>query len=435
MTPPDDRDAWVAKAWDRIDRARLRELVVGLVGVPSPTGDEAGVARWAVDALPGSVDARVQPLDDRQANAVARVRGAGGGPELLLYAPVDTLTTGTEADLPVVGDRLERYMRPDPEVRGDLVLGLGAGNPKGHAACVLAAVEAVAEAGVPLRGDLVAALGAGGMPTNTPVLPGDDRRGTGQGRGCSFLLEQGTWPDAAVIAKPGWTVSWEEVGLAWFDLVVRGTHTYVGSRHRLPYTSAVAAAGEVARRAELWFAGYTAAHTDGLVAPQGVLGAVEGGWTRMPAVTPASVRLRVDLRLSPRTTPAQARRELEAFVAGVRGDGIDVDCDMVLSIPGTSTDPGHWVVGRTTRAWEEIEGRPHEPVLGTSGATDANILRQQGIPTARVGMPKVPEVDGAPPDFALGMDVVDVREMERLTRLLVRVAVETCTRTLEEVAA
>ena len=51
-------------------------------------------------------------------------------------------------------------------VHGDHVVGLGASNPKGHAAAVMAAAEAIAAAGIPLRGDLLVGLGAGGMPTN-----------------------------------------------------------------------------------------------------------------------------------------------------------------------------------------------------------------------------------------------------------------------------
>ncbi len=65
-----------------------------------------------------------------------------------------------------------------------------------------------------------------------------------------------------------------------------------------------------------------------------------------------------------------------------------------------------------------------------SGATDANILRNRGIPTVRVGMPKVPDLG-----FSEGMNTVDIREMERLTRLLIRVAVDVCTRPLGEVLA
>ncbi len=417
---------------------RLRDLVVGLTSIASPTGDEATLAGHAVAELRAAgVQAWTQPLDERQANAVGRIRGDGTGPVLMLYAPVDTLTTGSEADVPGIGPALRPDMRAEAQVLGDLVVGLGAGNPKGHAACVLAAAEAIAAAlattGATLRGDLVVCLGAGGMPTDSPVLPGDTRHRSGQGAGCSFALEQGLWPDAAVVAKPGWTVSWEEVGLAWFDVTVRGTHTYVGSRRTLPYRNAIAAAGQVAQLAEAWFEEYAARHSDGLVSPQGVVGAIDGGWWRMPAVTPAACRLRIDLRLSPRTTPAQARREFAAFVDTVRADhtDLDLDWDLVLAIPGATTDPDHWVARRARSAWEAVDGRPHQDVPGTSGATDATILRGRVVPTVRVGMPKVP----GPPseDFQLGMNTVDVHEMARLTRCLVTLAVDVCTTAHDEI--
>ncbi|MFW6033551.1 MAG: deacylase [bacterium] len=444
MTPPapasglagldDERAGWAESAWAEISRKRLRELVTGLVDIASPTGDEAAVARHAAQVLGESgLEARVVEIDERQANAAARLRGRGHGPDLLLYAPIDTLTVGEATeDVPWIGPELRADMQPRAQLSGDLVLGLGAGNPKGHAACVMAAAEAIARAGVPLEGDLLVGLGAGGMPTN--ARPSSGRRNTGQGAGCSFLLEQGWWTDFAVIAKPGWAVSWEEVGLAWFDVTVHGTHTYVGSRHLMPYRNAVADAGRVAAALEDWFPVYAARHRDGLVEPQGIVAAVEGGWMRMAAVTPAACRLRVDLRISPRTTPAQAKREFGAALAHVREQlpAVELDWEMVLAIPGTSTDAGSWVCRSAIAAWEAIAGREHQPPTGMSGATDANILRGRGIPTARVGMPKVTEAY-TPVDFALGMNSVDVRQMELLTRLLVRVVVDTVTRTTAEV--
>jgi hypothetical protein len=70
--------------------------------------------------------------------------------------------------------------------------------------------------------------------------------------------------------------------------------------------------------------------------------------------------------------------------------------------------------------------------VGTSGATDANILRNRGIPTVRIGMPKVSGTP-FPVDFAMGMNAVDIRDAEMLTRHLVGVAVDTLTRPRAEV--
>ncbi|MCO6005263.1 peptidase dimerization domain-containing protein [Actinoallomurus purpureus] len=423
-----------AAAWKHVTTTRLRELVVGLVNEPSPTGGEGPLAEYIAGALTAAgITAATQPLDDRQANAWGRLHGDGTGPDLMLYAPIDTLTTGdAREDAPWTGPDLRPDMRPAARVVGDLVVGLGASNPKGHAACVLMAAEAIHQAGLPLTGDLLVAFGAGGMPTN--ALPGGDRRNTGQGAGCSFLLEQGHWTDFAVIAKPGWTVSWEEVGLAWFEVTVGGIHTYVGSRHRLPYDNAIARAGEVAVRLERWFAEYAERHTEGTVAPQGIVAAIEGGRSRMAAVTPASCRLLVDLRLSPRTTPMEAKREFAAALDRIRAElpGVELTSEMVLAIPGTASDPDMWVSRSAVAGWEALEGREHEVIRGNSGATDANILRNRGVPTVRIGMPKVAEAPFKI-DFAMGMNTVDVREMERLTRHLIRTAVDTVTRTRSEV--
>ncbi|MER5515400.1 deacylase [Streptomyces sp. NPDC002763] len=425
----DKRAAWVTDAWHHVTADRLRDLITGLVDIPSPTGDEAPLATHIAATLTAAgCPARLQPLDDRQANAWARLSGDGTGPDLMLYAPIDTLTVGEESeDLPWIGPELRDDMRPRATVHDDLVVGLGASNPKGHAACVMMAAEAIALAGIPLTGDLVAAFGAGGMPTN--ARPVGTRRNTGQGVGCSFLLEQGVWTDYAVIAKPGWTVSWDEVGLVWFEVTVHGTHTYVGSRHRLPYDNAVARAGEVARHLEEWFVEYADRHTAGTVAPQGIVSSIRGGWPRMAAVTPAACTLMVDLRIGPDTTPMQAKRE---FLAALDKVPADVTAELVLAIPGTRTDPESWICRSATAGWEAFEGRAHEVIRGNSGATDANILRGRGIPTVRVGMPKVTDAL-FDVDFARGMNTVSVRAMERLTRHLIRTAVDTVTRSRADV--
>lgn len=434
MTALDSRAALTEAVTRRISRDRLRELVRELVDIPSPTGDEGPLAEHIANTLrDAGLDAHTQPLDARQANAHGRLAGDGAGPDLMLYAPIDTFSTGDPAeDLPGIGNRWRDDMRPRARDAGDLIVGLGAGNPKGHAACVIAAAEAIAACGVQLAGDLVVAFGAGGMPTN--ALVGNQRRNVGQGVGCSYLLEQGVWADFALIAKPGWSVAWEEVGLAWFDVTVHGTHTYVGSRHRLPYRNAIADAGRVVAWLEDWFTRYAEAHTDGLVAPQGVVSSIWGGWPRMAAATAGSCTFRVDLRLSPRTTPMRAKREFGQAIEQVRAlePEITLDWDMVLAIPGARTDGDSWICRSAIAAWERATGRPHTPTLGTSGATDANILRARGIPTARIGMPKVTDAPFAI-DFTAGMNTVDVRELERLTRLLVDVAVDTLTRTRAEV--
>jgi acetylornithine deacetylase/succinyl-diaminopimelate desuccinylase-like protein len=408
---------------------RVAEIVTQFVDVPSPTGQERPLAERIARLLEErGLDGRVMAIDDDQANAWGRLRGQdSNGAKLMLYAPIDTVTSGDAADdVPVVGsitpDLLPRAYRPRPS----LLAGLGASNPKGHAACMLAAAEAIRLADVPLLGDLLVAFGAGGMPTNAPK--GASRRNLGHGVGAAFLIEQGVWPDVAVIAKPGWSVTWEEVGITWFDITVHGDHSYVAARHRLPYDNSIRSAARLVEELEEWFPAYSAAHTGGGVAPQAVVGSISGGWERSRSFIPATTVVRVDLRISPRTTPAMAERELRAEVHRIASAlGIRADVELVLSLPGAATSEDAWITRSSVAAWEAMEGRTHVPERALSGLTDANLFRRAGIPTARVGMPKVVEA-GREVGFEYGMNCIDLEQAVRFTRLLVRIALDTTMR-------
>ena len=287
----------------------------------------------------------------------------------------------------------------------------------------MAAVEALAAAEVTLRGRLIAAFGAGGMPTNARA--GERRRHTGHGVGASFLLERGVWADAAVIAKSGWAVSWEEVGLAWIDVEVGGIHTYVGARHRLPYRNPIVDAGRVAAHLEAWFPTYSARHACGLdraaghrrrrrgrLVADGGRRAGERPAARRPAPRPRPVAARrPGASSTPRSTtcarrrpdrrahPPRRRRPRQPHPARAL-DHHDDDRRVGGASPGPRTSP----------------------ITATSGATDANILRNRGIPTVRVGLPRSTD-DGRELDFAEGMNTVDVDALEQLTRLLVTTVV------------
>lgn len=429
-----EQQAWLQGAWAEIDDDRMRRLLTGMVNIPSPTGEERQLAEYVAAYLrEAGLDGHAQLVDEQQASAVGRLRGAGSGPDLLLYAPLDTDFTGNALeDCPGVGPTLPRDLQPRAEIVDGHVVGLGAVNPKGFATCVVSAAEAVRRAGIPLQGDLVVGLGAGGMPTNKRPTESVRRWNTGQGNGASFMLEQGVRGDFAIIAKPGWSVSWEEVGLTWFKVQVHGRLGYVGTRHTLPYRNPLAHAATLIQALEEWFPEYSARNTSGLVAPQGIVGAIEGGWPSKPSFIPATCTLYVDLRISPRTDPMDARHQFGEAIARIKArHDLDLTWDMILAIPGSHTDPNHWVVQSCMRGWEYLEGKPHTPTLGTSGATDANILRGRGLPTARVGLPRPTQTgDGG---RQLSARASDPASMRRLVQCLIYSIVDTCTRGRSEV--
>jgi acetylornithine deacetylase/succinyl-diaminopimelate desuccinylase-like protein len=248
------------------------------------------------------------------------------------------------------------------------------------------------------------------------------------------MLEQGVRGDFAIIAKPGWSVAWEEVGLCWFKVIVRGDLNYTGVRHVVQGRNPIVHAAKVIGLLEQWFAEYTEKNTSGLVAPQGSINAIESGWTYKPAFVPAACHFYVDLRISPRVSPTEAKCQFgEAIERIVKANPeLSVDWEMILSIPGSFTDPHNWIIQSCTRAWEFVENKKHAPRTGTSGATDANILRSRGLPTARLGMPRPSSANGKQRSV-FSMDTSNVAGMKQLTKCLVYAAIDTCARERREV--
>jgi acetylornithine deacetylase/succinyl-diaminopimelate desuccinylase-like protein len=421
------------RAWAQIDEDRIKNLLVQMVNIPSPTGGERRLAEYVASYMgQAGLEAFSQPINDLQANAVGRLRGSGGSPDLLLYAPLDTDFTGIEdEDCPGVGVELPPALQSRATEENGYVVGLGAVNPKGFATCVVMAAEVIKRAGIQLRGSLIVGLGAGGMPCNRSRTTSLPHWNIGQGTGCSFMLEQGIRGDFAIIAKPGWAVAWEEVGLCWFKVMIKGNLGYVGSRHTATYSNAIVNATTVIQELEKWFPIYTARNRSGLVAPQGVVGAIEGGWVYKPSFIPATCTFYVDLRISPRTAPMEAKRQFAEAIAMIQENHpeIGIDWEMVLSIPGESTNPANWIIQSCIRAWEYVERRSHKPLFNTSGATDGNILRNRGIPTARIGLPR----DSVGIHSNVSPRAASIANMHRLIKCLVYSAIDTCTRDFSEV--
>jgi acetylornithine deacetylase/succinyl-diaminopimelate desuccinylase-like protein len=429
-----EQENWIRRACAQINEQEIAELNRKMASIPSPTGEEAELARAMTEYMNGvGIPAFYQPIDETQGNAVAHVRGSDGGVSLLLYAPIDTAFSGrAEEDCPWVGNAVPREMTTEAYIQDGDVVGMGAENPKGYAACLVMAARAVHEAGVPLRGDLLVGLGSGGMPTNK--RPAVKRFNTGQGTGCAFMLEQGVRGDFAIIAKPGYAVSWEEVGLCWFKIQVKGALGYTGVRHVVSGRNPIVDAAKIVTALEEWFPKYTKRNTSGLVAPQGSINAIESGWTYKPAFIPARCDLYVDLRISPRTDPMEAKRQFGEALTEVRKahPEVELDWDMIVSIPGSTTDADNWIVQSCIRAWEHVEGKKHTPRIGTSGATDANILRAWGIPTARLGIPRLKD-SSAGRNRSFSMEVSNIAGMKQLTKCIVYAIVDTCTRSRRDV--
>jgi acetylornithine deacetylase/succinyl-diaminopimelate desuccinylase-like protein len=407
-----------------INDDNLTETLSDIVNIASPTGEERLLAEHIANQLSRyGLKADVQMIDDKQANALGFLQSKrGGGTSLLLYSPLDTVTSNSESeDLPWIGSELRFDMRAKSRIVDGHLFGLGAHNPKGHAACIIEAARILKALALPLSGDIYFGFGAGGMPTHSRK---NIRSDSGHGAGCAHLLRKIPTPDSAIVVKSGFAVTWEEVGFLWMDVTVEGTHTYVGSIHLLPYQSAISSAAKLIIKLEEWFEKRSDDLSTDCVKPQAVVSFIQSGWERMPAFTPASCRFRLDLRFGPDQIGDDAEAEFQQVLRQFCDElKISASSQRVQMIEASRTDIDAEIIKTTIRSWEEVKGRPHLPFNEMSGATDANIMRQHGVPTARMGLPKadLPDLD-----FQLGMNAVALSDMRDLTAMLVMSSIKYC---------
>ena len=432
---PDKLRNWVDQAVAVVDGDELLDLTARMVDISSPTGEEREIAEFLTDFMrEGGLEAHYQPMDANQGNAIARARGEGSGPDLMIYAPIDTAFAGDpDEDEPWIDLDQRPDQIPEAIVENGVVTGLGAHNPKGHGACAIMAALALTRSNVPLKGDIIVGLGAGGMPTNYRGVPGGSPRyDIGHGSGCAFMLEQGVRGDFAIISKPG-PVSFEEVGLCWFRVRVKGVLGYAGTRHIVKHRNPIIDAAKVIEGLEAWFPEYTARNSSSTVGPQGSIGCIRGGWPNKPTFIPEACDIYLDLRVSPRTDPVDVKRQFAEAMAGIleKNQDIDLEWEMMLAIPGSHTDESNWIVQSTIRAWQEMAGTTYSAGTGGSGATEANILRAWGVPTARIGLPQPPQPLAHAGMFSMGE--VHVDSLTKLTKALITAAVDTCCRSTGDV--
>jgi acetylornithine deacetylase/succinyl-diaminopimelate desuccinylase-like protein len=313
------------------------------------------------------------------------------------------------------------------------VIGLGAANPKGMITALTEAVHCVQLAGVPLRGELLLGFAGGGMPTMPPK--GETRQNHGLSSGVTYMLNHGVTADFAIICKPGWAAAWEEVGLCWFKVTVRGQMGYAGMTRSMPnFRNAVVHAARFVLALEEWLPQYQARNTSGLCSPQGAIAAIRGGWPHKPAFSSAAAEVYIDLRCNPRTSPAEVKAQFAAAIDAIldKHPELTLDWEMTAAYPGSYTDPENWIVQSAMRGWEFVEGTSHHALTGTSGQTDASALRHLGIPTVRLGYPPVPTIPSAWQGFG-GLGVSHIPDLAKVSRAMVYAIVDTCTRSRAEV--
>ena len=162
--------------WQAIDRKRLKEILVDMIDIYSPSGKEEEIQLYLEKVLlQAGVEVGKQPLEDGRYNLVATLKHQT--PDFFLVGHVDTVTAWD----------LENY---GAEIDNDTVRGLGSADMKGGCAAMVEAWLALAELEPDRRPNAGLAL-----------VVGEEENGEGS---AAFLKEY----------QPSWVVIGEPTSLA-----------------------------------------------------------------------------------------------------------------------------------------------------------------------------------------------------------------------------
>ena len=361
------------------DAARLRDLTLELVEVPSPTGDTAEVASLYAQRLE-QIGMEVELLDDvfpATPTVLARLRGSSPGRTIVLNGHLDTV--------PIPHDR--------PRIDGDLVYGRGSADMKGALAAAAEAVRILGD-GSRLSGDVVI------VAIGLHEAPG------GRGEDLEHLLRNRRFTaDAAVVCElSAHDVAVAHLGSATFAITVSRpgmpTHelqTPPGTPHPLLAAARVVEAIRT-RNEEL-----SAVEHPWVGAETYFLGELHGGdfYNRHPT----SCRLVGTCRWAPTNSlaavEADFRRRLDEVA---RATGCDIDLDLTLVRGAYEIDPGHELVAALQHAYREVTGDELRPV-GMKVVADGAVFAAAGIPTVYHG----PHGSGAHAD----VECISIAELVR----------------------
>ncbi|WP_176590826.1 M20 family metallopeptidase [Sphingobium sp. EM0848] len=396
----EQRQKWLDATIARLDPERLKRLLFALTDIHSPTGATRNASEFMAARLGAiGMNARYMPMNERTGNVLAERRGSGGGAAVMLYCPIDTHLEGNEDDQPWVGPSHFVDLHPKAKQLGDWVYGLGASNPKGMIATLTEVATALIEAEVPLTGDLLFGLADGGMPVDIAA-----RDHAGMSNGLHHLLARGAAADFAIIMKPWNFVYHEEPGIGWFKLRILGSYGYAGVPRGTPgFRSSIVPAATVIPELEQWLIDYAERNNSGVVKPHGWIAGIRSGSDERPSFPSAVTELFFDVRINPRTSPAEVKAQFAAFMRDLsaRFPDLKLEWEMYGSVPGGTTDPDNWIIQSARRGWEAVEGRPHPVPDPLGGQTDGAALRRYGVPTARIGWPW--PATGSPEPVAEGL--------------------------------
>ena len=376
-----------------IDKQTVKKLLVDLVEISSPTGEEAGLARYLHERFQSAgLKSFLQEADADRYNVVGMLEGNGTGLSLMFNGHLDTTFTGREK----IGLKSGSGLLPTASlaskavVEGDRIYGLGSTNMKGGLAAFITAVEAIKKAGFCLNGDLIVA-GVIGEIIMAPVDEYQEAKLRGYTRGTHYLVTHGVTADMAIVAEPtGCRIMLGHLGPQWVKISTYGVSVNTVEAEKM--ISAFDRMLRVMLALKQWIPRYqekmVKRYPEMKTRPALRIGALNGG-TPWRLARPAGI-CSVYLDIRTKQLVPELKREIKQLLNGLKEEArnedpdFEADVDFYLSQPGAEVPEDHALVQAMERAHAEIN---QEPALKYHSAidSDASVLTHFGIPAVNYG--------------------------------------------------
>ncbi|MGN7381944.1 M20 family metallopeptidase [Paenibacillus sp. SAFN-117] len=278
-----------------VSQAELEELLFNLIQLESheeAPALERPLAEWiAAWCHKAGIEAFVMEAPAGRFNVIARVRGDGSGPSLMLNGHLDTVPPYD----------MEDAFRP--RVADGRIYGRGSTDMKGALASMLAVLLAVQRSGVSLAGD-VCFVATAGEETYSP--------------GAYELLRSGFRCDYAIVGEPtGMQVGIAHKGVLWGEAEFAGVSVH-GSVPDEGINAIYHASDWIQAIQETYIPSLKQKLHPLLGAPTVNIGMIEGG-TR-PVIVPNNCRIRFERRMIPGESEESVIGELQELLDGLSAE-------------------------------------------------------------------------------------------------------------------
>lgn len=359
----------------------VRDTLMEMVDIPSPTGREAALAKYIVGRLhKAGFHAYLQEVSEGRPNAVGVRAGTGDGVNLLFTGHMDTSYDGDEDYLNGEGFKAKAVYRDG------WIWGLGANNMKSGLASALVAVEAIGREGIKLRGDIL----YGGVVGETEKAAVDEFRGSstsGYGVGTRHMVLHGISADYAILCEPtALRVCTANMGAIWAKITMSGTVSHAAYSRHPSVINAIQEMHAFQVALEKWIADYEASHVCLGEHPNVTIAAIRGGMPWRLARNPFECSLYLDIRTVPGQTAEDVKRSLRKLLGefAAARDKPEPLLEVFVNDPPTTISERELITKVICESHRGITGKASPFIIRRTGA-DSTHLNRYDVPCITYG--------------------------------------------------